>query len=478
MNDADGTRADVLVIGGGVAGLSCAVALSDAGLRTIVLEASAVLGGRARSWPHAATGDTVDIGPHVVHSEYANFLKFLERCGTRECITWQPQPVITIATTPAFRLRRHALPPPLEVFPDMLHAPGLKLRDILSNMKPSLRALQLEESRLRAFDAMTGLDWLLSCGATPAMIDWFWRLASLATMNVPLERCSAAALMRVHAQITGHRGFHFGFPQVGLSDLYVDQSVAIIESADGCVVFDSRAARSEREGDGHVVTTDDGRRFAARHLVYAVPPAELRELDATLAPSSPIEPSPYKSIYLWFDRPITHELFWAQQPAPGRLNCDFYNLMRIRPALRDGPCIIASNIVYSHAAEGLSEEEIVRRTIEEIAGFAPDVREARLVHADVHHIPMAIPCPLPGFESIRPTTLTASENVYLAGDWTATGLPCSMESAARSGYLAAEAVLARENKTTSLAIAPRPYDALAGWIHRRAQRKSRASRAA
>ncbi len=325
MNDADGTRADVLVVGGGVAGLSCAVALSDAGLRTIVLEASAVLGGRARSWPHAATGDTVDIGPHVVHSEYANFLKFLERCGTRECITWQPQPVITIATTPAFRLRRHALPPPLEVFPDMLHAPGLKLRDILSNMKPSLRALQLEESRLHAFDAMTGLDWLLSCGATPAMIDWFWRLASLATMNVPLERCSAAALMRVHAQITGHRGFHFGFPQVGLSDLYVDQSVAIIESADGCVVFDSRAARSEREGDGHVVTTDDGRRFAARHLVYAVPPAELRELDATLSPSSPIEPSPYKSIYLWFDRPITHELFWAQQPAPGRLNCDFYN---------------------------------------------------------------------------------------------------------------------------------------------------------
>jgi squalene-associated FAD-dependent desaturase len=472
MNDADGRRADVLVVGGGVAGLSCAVALSDAGLRTIVLEGSGAPGGRARSWIDHASGDAVDIGPHVVHSEYANFLKFLERCGTRECITWQPQPVITIATKPAFRLRRRALPPPLEVFPDMLHAPGLTLRDVASNMRPSLCALQLDERRLPVFDAMTGLQWLQSCGTTPAMIDWFWRLASLATMNVPLERCSAAALMRVHAQISGHRGFHFGFPQVGLSELYVGQAVGIIESAGGRVVLDARAMRSQRDGDARVVTTHDDRCFTARYVVYALPPAELGALDAALAPSSPIEPSPYKSVYLWFDRSITRELFWSQQPAPDRLNCDFYDLARIRPALRDKPSIIASNIVYSHAADGLSEEEIVRRTIEEIACFAPDVRAARLMHADTHHIPMAIPCPLPGFESLRPSTRTASEDIFLAGDWTDTGLPCSMESAARSGYLAAEAVLARENRTTALAIAPRPYDAIAGWIQRRAQRAS------
>jgi squalene-associated FAD-dependent desaturase len=462
--------ADIVVIGGGLAGLSCGVALADAGLCVTVLEGSDALGGRARSWRHAASGDVIDIGPHVVHTEYANFLTFLGRLGTREHITWQPQPVLTIATQPAFRLRPHAVPPPFEVFPDMLHAPGLSLRDIVSNMRPSLRALQLNDRQMPAFDAMTGLQWLQSSGATQNMIDWFWRLAALATLNVPLERCSAAALMRVHGQVSGHRGFHFGFPQVGLSNLYVDQAVGAIESAGGRVVTGARAIRSEHNSGAHVVTTADDDRFAARYLVYALPPAELSAIDATLVRAGPIEPSPYKSVYLWFDRSITQERFWAQQPAPDRLNCDFYDLTRIRPGLKDRPSVIASNIVYSHKAENLSEETIVRRTIGEIAHFAPAVREARLVHADVHHIPMAIPCPLPGFETMRRTTITATPHVFLAGDWTHTDLPCSMESAVRSGYLAADAVLATEGRANNLAIAPRPYDAIAGWIQRRAQR--------
>ncbi|HEX3895527.1 MAG TPA: FAD-dependent oxidoreductase, partial [Rudaea sp.] len=94
------TISDVVIIGGGVSGLSCAVALADAGMRVTVLEASTVLGGRARSWTHAASGDEIDIGPHIVHSEYANFLKLLARLGTSRRLTWQPRPVLTLATSP------------------------------------------------------------------------------------------------------------------------------------------------------------------------------------------------------------------------------------------------------------------------------------------------------------------------------------------------------------------------------------------
>src|ERR1700712_3234326 len=104
---------DVVIIGGGVSGLSCAVALADAGLRVTVLESTAVLGGRARSWTHAGSGAVVDLGPHVVPSEYGNFLKLLERLGTSRCITWQSRPVLTLGTAPTFRLSHLPLPPPL-----------------------------------------------------------------------------------------------------------------------------------------------------------------------------------------------------------------------------------------------------------------------------------------------------------------------------------------------------------------------------
>jgi 15-cis-phytoene desaturase len=447
------------------------VALADAGLRVTVLEASTVLGGRARSWTHAASGDEIDIGPHIVHSEYANFLKLLARLGTSRRITWQPRPVLTLATSPTFRLSHLPLPPPLSLFPSLLRAPGLSLSDLASNSRATLRALQFGDEQLAQLDRVDALQFLTACGATTNMIDWFWRLAAMTTLNVPLERCSAAALLRVHAQISAHRGFHFGFAQIGLSDLYAKPALRAIEALGGRVVTHARVVRAEREGGAHVVKTADGRRFAARHVVYAVPPAELGALDATLADTRAFRPSPYKSVYLWFDRKITRERFWSLMWSPMRLNYDFYDVSNIRPASHEKPSLIASNIIYSHRAARMTEKTIVARTLDELASFVPAVRAARLLHADVHHIPMAIPCPHPGTECKRPRTTTSSSNIFLAGDWTFTQLPSSMESAARSGYLAAEAVLAAEGRRMPIAIAPREYDAIAGWIRRRAKNK-------
>src|SRR5688572_9190826 len=88
---------DVIVVGGGLAGLACAVTLSDRGLKVRVLEGSGELGGRARSWVHRPSGDVVDIGPHVVHSEYHNFLALLRRLGTEDAIEWQPRKLLTLA---------------------------------------------------------------------------------------------------------------------------------------------------------------------------------------------------------------------------------------------------------------------------------------------------------------------------------------------------------------------------------------------
>src|SRR3954464_10173417 len=118
--------ADAVVIGAGVAGLACAVALADSGLRVTVVERDEKLGGRATSWLDERSGDVVDIGPHVVHTEYRNLLALLSRLGTRDLITWQPESVLKVATKPRATVLRHgALPPPFSLMPSLAGAPDL-----------------------------------------------------------------------------------------------------------------------------------------------------------------------------------------------------------------------------------------------------------------------------------------------------------------------------------------------------------------
>jgi 15-cis-phytoene desaturase len=156
-----------------------------------------------------------------------------------------------------------------------------------------------------------------------------------------------------------------------------------------------------------------------------------------------LQPSPYLSTYLWFDRPLATRRFWARTWAARDLNMDFYDLSRIRQGRGpDAPAWIAANAIHAvHAAEE-DDDTLVRRTVDELAELDATVRQAQLVHARVHRIPMAVVCPHPGFEAARPPQATGRPEVWLAGDWTRTGLPSSMESAARSGALAAEGVAA------------------------------------
>jgi 15-cis-phytoene desaturase len=463
---------DVIVIGGGLAGLACAVALSDRGRRVALLERSPRLGGRAASWTEPATGDMVDIGPHVFHSEYRNMLALLDRLGTSRRICWQPDPVLTLATGPApTSLRHRLLPPPLSLMPSMFGAPGLSAADLLSMTRLTWEVLQFGEEKIAELDKIPAVDFIRARGVTERMIDRWWRFAAMVVTNVPLERCSAASLMRIHAHLSGYRGLHFGFARVGLGELYEAQATRAIEAAGGKVMLSAEVQGIIGDARAEGVLLADGNRLHGSHVVAAVPPHALAPLlpdrwraQAPFSRLGAFEPSPYISCYLWFDCEVRMPRFTSHLFSPGRLNYDFYDLRQIREGWAARPTVTASNIIYSHRADGLSDEDVVAATVREVAEFAPAARGARLLHSRVHRIPMAIPCPVVGFEQARPGARTPVPGLLFAGDWTRTHLPCSMEGAVKSGWTAAEQVLADAGCRVSLAKEPRAFDGIGALI--------------
>jgi squalene-associated FAD-dependent desaturase len=458
-------KADVVVVGAGVAGLRCALALADAGLQVTVLEATAHAGGRASSWADDTMGHQVDIGPHVVSSEHRNFLSMLARLGTADQIDWQRSPLVTLVDGDGvLRMPTAHGPAPLHglmLLPQALRR--LSVRDGLSHLKVAWQAARVNEHDLRDLDLEDALGWLRSLGVRPRAIDWFWRSATLALLNVPLEHCSAAALMRVFRLMLGRSGWHFGFPKIGLAQLYVPGSCRAVLRSGGQVLFGAKVKRLlVQDGKFGGLETEDGHQWPVSRCVLAIPPQEVAALAAgsgepglqSLGNAARcFRPSPYQSTYIWYDRPITQERFWARTWSLQGLNTDFYNLSAIRPSLHGKPSLIACNAIGPQVRADWPDGRIVEQTLQEIAEFAPEARQARVLHAAVHRIPMAIPQPRPGIEVMRPPVTTALPGLWIAGDWTDTQLPCSMESAARSGALAAESVLAQEGKHVAIAIA-------------------------
>lgn len=467
-------RTDVLIVGGGLAGIACALALLDEDYSVLLVEADQTLGGRARSWTDPVSGDVVDIGPHVIASEYRNFLSLLDRLGTRGDIRWQPDPLLTLLSHGSIvDLHLHRLPPPLGLLPTILRVRDVGWRAKLSNLRATLFAMRFDETDVALLDSIAGDELLRRLGVHPQFIDWFWRSMAMTLLNTPLESCSAASLMRCYAQLAGHSDYCFGFPRAGLADLFVPAATRRLHLR-GSLWLGARVSSLLACGR-HCVggILDDGTTIAADHVVCALPPDQAlgiqpeqwRDAAPFCAIGAP-EPSQYLSVYLWFRERITRRLFWTRTWSPSTLNYDFYDLANIRGAPASRGSLIASNIIYSQRLPQLDDTQILSQTLQELAEFAPAAARATPWHARVHRIPLAVPCPRPGSELRRPHTVTSIPGLLLAGDWTRSALPACMESAVRSGFLAAEEVLRSDGRARSIAQAPPATTGFAALLRR------------
>jgi uncharacterized protein with NAD-binding domain and iron-sulfur cluster len=484
-------RFDVAIAGGGLAGLTCGVALSQAGLRVAVIEREADLGGRARSWIDPVTGDPVTIGPHILLSEYPNMLKLLDILGTTQKIVWQKRIFVTMVEgRTRIPMKMSPLPAPFHFVPSLLRDPTLANSDWLSNAPITLFVLSIGEAELLELDNQRAIDVLRRFHVSARYMQRFWAFLSMSIMNVPLELCSAGAILRAYRRLIGQRGYRVGFAGVGLGDLFAGASADFITSRGGVVYRAAKAQAVSIENDrARGFDLDDGSKVRSHLCVAALPPQELlaivpaawREESPILKKISALQPSPYISVYLWLDRKLTNLSFWARLYGSSDLNLDFYDLSNIMARRAEQGSIIASNIIFSYRAADLSDAEIVGRTVAELAEFLPEARLAQIQRAVVNRIPMAIHAPFVGSEHLRPDPRTLIKDLFLTGDWIQTGLPASMESACMSGWIAAESVLSSLRRPKSLAIRHRDLDwpaRMLGRVTRTIRRRSRNRRRA
>ncbi len=420
-----------IVVGGGLAGLASAAALGDAGFDVDLFEARGFLGGRASSYPLNTSGtpETIDNCQHVLLRCCVNLLDFYRRLGVSERIQFYRDYHFIEPGGRASVMRAGFLPQPLHFTGSFLAMRCFDLRDKIAITR-GLLAIRRERAVRADLDRITMLDWLREKRQTPRAIERFWRQALVSAVNEDLDRMAAAHGFQVLwlGFLASRNGYEMGVPAVPLGDLYSPLAWERM----GNVRLNLRCPVERFLMEHGEVTGVFSRGIERRADTYilAVPfervGALLPQLDIDV---SRFSHSPITGIHLWFDRRITD---LAQATLLDRTIQWVFNK-------QDGRYL---QVVVS-ASRGLlemSRGEIIALAVRELGEFFPGVREARVEKAHVVKEVRATFSAAPGMEAMRPGALTRFGNVFLAGDWTRSGWPATMEGAVRSGYIAAEAV--------------------------------------
>ncbi len=453
------TRGHVVIIGGGFAGLRAAVSLADAGARVTVLESRAMLGGRARSFTDPATGEVVDNGQHLFLAGYHRTLAFLDRLGTRDQVIFQDRLRVSFIEPgeKSFLLDCPPLPAPLHLIGGLLGLRSIPVRDklrLLNIWREIARTPHPSPSPQRGEgrgEGETVAQWLARAGQGKEIRRLFWDPLTIAALNEDPTKASAVGLKRVLQTMMGEPwpNARLGMSAVGLTDLYGAPARRIIEEKGGQVRLNRPAAGLELDGNRvKAVRLADGSRIEADAVISSLPPAALLKLltgsTGYVVPGTLVQnlrkfsSSPILSVNLWLSPPVTQELFVAL------IGCRFQWLFNKQAILKlAGLNAGYVSLIISAAADFLDRpnEELVRMAVEDLQRCFPASGPVAPTRSQVVRERDATVSLTPETERLRPGPRTALANLFLAGDWTATALPATLESAVLSGESAAELVV-------------------------------------
>ena len=446
----------MIVIGGGLAGLSAGVALADAGWRVRLFEQRPFLGGRATSY-ELPNGEHVDNCQHVTFGCCTNLEDFCARVGSANKIRFFDRLELVDPQGRRGHFQAGFLPAPLHILGSFMSFAPLGVRDKLSIAWAMLTILQTNgrPSDVDQHGGISMLDWLKRRRQTKGSIERFWRVVLVSALSEELDRIDARYGIEVFWKtvLSNRAGYRMGIPTVPLAQLY-DGCKSAIEQKGGEVLLRSPARGFLIENNSiQAVVFDNDRQESADACVIAVPHTTVLELlpddsvqtAAGLRALANLKNAPITGVHFWFDRVVMHEPFITLLDTTTQW---IFNKSALYGAPNGNSSEKSSAGQYlqlvisaSYDLLPMGRQEIIDLCLKEIRAALPAAREANLIKATVIKEAAATFSPEPGVDRWRPKQETRIRKLFLAGDWTDTGWPATMEGAVRSGYLATEAVL-------------------------------------
>lgn len=450
------TEYDVVVVGAGLAGLAAAAALTGDGARVAVLERRPYVGGRAYSYPHPALDETVD-SQHVLLGCCTNLIEFCDAAGLAEKIRWYDkqtflEPASASGGVRASEIEVGALPAPMQYTGSFLGASMLSVTDKLAIARGLLGfARGNHESDLGSVR-----DWYRRTRQTEGAIRHFWEPIVLATLNDSAENCSMRYAGKVFYELflKTASGGRLGIPTVPLSEFYAG-GAELVRERGGEIRLRSSVEAMSQGADGRWNLECGEETIVAKNVVLALPFEQTQrllagaiavdqgQLDGLLATTERFVHSPFISILLWYDRQITElDHAWLLDTTIQW----FFHKSRIRRYAPELGSYVELVIAGSKRELPMSRAEILGPALAELERFFPKVREAKLIKSGILKEARATFSVTPGLDAVRPAQATGVPGLFLAGDWTRTDWPSTMEGAVRSGRLAAGAVVGEPHR--------------------------------
>jgi zeta-carotene desaturase len=500
----------VAIIGGGLAGISAGCALADAGYKVTLFERRPYLGGRASSYEHPGTGEVVDNCQHVLLGCCTNLIDLYRRFGAEDRIRWFTSLTFIEPGGRQSLIAPSMLPAPLHSAPSFLNASSLSLKDKLAIARAMFALMgKLPEDTSENFE-----QWLARHGQTPRAIERFWKPVLVSAINEDLDRISVRYGAQVFREsfLKSAAAGRMGIPKVPLSELY-SLGADYIRSRGGEVrlrasvdrielvkAYNTAGKQHPERSEGSLstpqrVAAGSGTTLVAEQVIHHSPLTTQHCVAVTsntvtehfdfcilavpyftiakLLPDDPLgrelaataekfESSPITGIHLWFDRRITdlphavlldRTIQWMFQKS---LLIDAREAAAAPAAGSYLELVVSS----SKSLVGMKREEIIDLALSELAEFFPQLKDAKLIKAAVIKEVHATYSAQPLSDSYRPSSVTHWPNIFLAGDWTSTGWPATMEGAVRSGYNAAEALTHASGEPGQFRVADLPATGL------------------